>query len=121
MYPVFLLRQFVFLYLAPSAPQGERFTGYEFIPRVTVRWDPPSTPNGVIQLYTLYYRYLPDGNVTKVTINDPKARNKTVDVVGGFTYIFEISATTVEEGPKSRITDTVPEYGMIYQVYKYQM
>ena len=91
------------------------------IPRVTVHWVRPFSTNGVIKLYTLYYRYLPDGKVIKVTINDPNVREKTVDVIGGFTYIFEISATTVEEGPKRKITWTAPEYGMIYQVYKYQM
>ena len=69
-----------------------------------------------MKLYTLYYRYLPDGKVTKVTIDviDPlDSVEKTVDVIGGLTYNFSVSATTVEEGPRSSTLRNIREYGKI--------
>ena len=109
--------------LAPSKPEYNNHSSDPSVPRLTLYWSPPSAPNGVITKYTLYHHYLPDGNVTIVTIMDPNTRNSTVQVIGGLTYNFSLSATTVEEGPKWSQLISTPEYSrftfsMIYKSFE---
>ena len=79
-------------------------------PRVNISWKAPTSPNGVINRYTVYYRYLPNGNVSVVNVK-AGIMAVTVNIIGGMEYRFEVTATTVAEGAKIMGDNTLPEYG----------
>lgn len=94
----------------PGKPEGLAVRADPLHPRVTISWSAPTSPNGVIIRYTLYYHYLPNGNWTKIA-SEQNTFSVTVNIIGGLNYQFEVSATTVEEGPKAKKEVTIREYG----------
>ena len=77
---------------------------------MTISWTAPTTPNGVITQYTVYYRYLSNGNLSTVNTKGG-AMHVTVNITGGMEYWFGVSATTVAEGPKAEVMKKLREYG----------
>ena len=88
----------------PTPPRNLRLSLVDEV-NVRARWDVPTSPNGRISFYTLYYRELFSGaNWSQVNV----AGNLLSTVIGnlerGLTYEFEITATTT--GGRSLFTNT---------------
>jgi len=75
---------------------------------VKVDWDPPSSPNGIIQGYVVSYGQTRDE--TTRSFNN-KTHTYTFDACGGVTYKVKVWAFTVADGPKRETTFKVSIYG----------
>ena len=81
-------------------------------PRITLTWSEPAEPNGVIRSYTLFYSH--DGVAPReISGIDKDALNRTLDVLGGVTYRFDVRAVTIKPGPNRTITVMSREYGKL--------
>ena len=81
-------------------------------PRLTLTCSEPAEPNGVIRSYTLFYSR--NGVAPKeISRIDKDASNYTVDVFGGMTYQFNVTAVTIKPGPYETITVTTRTYGKL--------
>ena len=82
-------------------------------PRITLIWSEPAEPNGVINSYTLFYSH--NGVAPREISGIGKAAlSHTVDVLGGVTYQFIVSAVTIKPGKNATKTVTTKEYGKLY-------
>lgn len=95
---------------APSEPRDLKVAVSPNIPRVSISWSKPTTPNGVINHYKVYWRIFPTGTERTITVH-AKDTNCTLNVVGGLFYEFGVSASTVDEGPKATKNRTIRNYG----------
>lgn len=77
---------------------------------MNVSWKPPSTLNGIITNYILYYGETPAGDESTITLND-MTYNHIFDACGGVTYKLKVWARTVKDGPDAGTTVTVNTYG----------
>lgn len=78
---------------------------------MVISWKKPTTPNGLIRHYSVYYRLLPTGTFLKLITVEANVTNSTLNVVGGLSYQFGVCATTVKEGPKATKNETIRDYG----------
>lgn len=70
---------------------------------IRVAWTPPTSPNGVIQFYTLYY-----ASAANVTLGGGAVSHDLMDLQPYTNYTIRISASTVlGEGPRG------PERGVV--------
>ena len=82
-------------------------------PRITLIWNEPAEPNGVINSYTLFYSH--NGVAPREISGIGKAAlSHTVDVLGGVTYQFNVRAVTIKPGKNATKTVTTKEYGKLY-------
>ena len=72
---------------------------------ITVQWDDPDTDNGIIRGYRIRY----DMQTLNVTADN---RSVTIgDLLPHTSYVFEVSAVTIVEGPSANANATTDEAG----------
>ena len=101
------------LYLpAPSAPVYLYYTeippNKSHGPKINLIWSKPAEPNGDIRGYTVFYNSTGDSPKEFSGID---ALSYTVDVLGGVTYQFHVSAVTIKPGPNATLNVTTKVYG----------
>ena len=111
-----ILLLIMFILPAPSAPLSlssvDMPPSKSHSPRITLTWSEPAEPNGVIRSYTLFYSHN-GGAAREISGIDKDALNHTVDVFGGVTYQFNVTAVTIKPGPYETITVTARTYGKL--------
>ena len=107
--PLILL---IFL-IAPSAPLSfaykEVAPNKMHGPRLNLTWSKPAEANGIIRNYTLSYANK-DGETKRSVEGD--VFSYLVDVLGGVTYHFYITAVTIKPGQNASFSVKTKEYGM---------
>ena len=79
---------------------------------ITVTWEEPVTPNGVIRGYNISYS-LPDSGDEVVINVEPIVRTVTVGDLSPFTfYEFTVAAFTIEMGPGETVSVTTDQAGL---------
>ena len=78
-------------------------------PRLNLTWSKPAEANGIIRNYTLSYANK-DGETKQSVGGD--AFSYLVDVLGGVTYHFYITAVTIKPGQNATFSVKTKEYGM---------
>jgi len=84
---------------------------------ISVRWDEPAVPNGIIRLYSISI-------LNKVFINHTNLLNLTVDIYGltpNTNYTVNIRAFTVEPGDAASISFTTPSCKCVIVLMCYVM
>lgn len=70
---------------------------------MTITWSPPSTPNGILDHFTVYITY---DNYTRINMTfGPTVRQYTLDGLSPYqTVTVQVSSSTeAEEGPRTTI------------------
>lgn len=102
----------------PGPPQNVRVSGTSSR-SISVAWDPPVFPNGVLLEYVVTWRSVDLGNL--VTITTPATNYTFSGLLPCTTYTFSISATT-SKGSGSSVdtigtTQAVGEYFLNVVIY----
>jgi len=108
------LFSYIIILPAPSKPTNVKasiigpdgFAG----PKIKVEWAPPSTLNGIIQKYTVFYGKT--GNPKTKIETSASERSFTFDACSSADYKVEVLASTEHDGEKNEISiDTLHDYG----------